>query len=1020
MKSIILKTFAIFIIQFGLFQLDIFSQISSDVTNYFQQEVNYTIRVKLDDKNHYLRGYEEIQYINNSNSVLTEIYFHIWPNAFKNEFTAFGKQKIEAGDKKFYFSKDKDRGFLDSLDFKANGVKLLFSEYNGNHDIVIVTLSKPLYPGESLNISTPFRVKIPETFSRLGHINQQYQITQWYPKPAVFDHKGWHPMPYLDQGEFYSEFGKFDVFITLPKNYVVGASGDLIDGEAEEKWMQNRNQLSLEKLKEPTKETNIVFKEEFSKNELKTLHYRISNTHDFAWFCDKQYYVMTDQIELPNSKRKVKTVALFNEKDKSNWEKATGYLNDAVYFYSKFVGEYPFSICTAVDGALSAGAGMEYPTITVVSGGSESGLKQVIVHEVGHNWFYGILGSNERIHPWLDEGCNSYMEMRTLKAMADRDLSKENKSNQSKSGTIRINGIPLSARAADAVGEKETFFNRYLFKAIEGLNLDQPIEEISENYSPENYGLIVYMKTTFSLRNLENYLGTDLFDKCMKGYFEKWKYKHPYPEDMRKSFEEIAHQDLGWFFVDYFKSADPIDFKALKAGYDPSGKKLNLNVDNKSGFSLPAFIAFKDKNEKIQFTKWSQPILGKSEIKFTGINLDGIKFIDLNSEQPFPEMNHTNNSFVVKKDGTIKRKCTGLNLKFAYSFDRHRRRSINYFPAIGGNTRDGFLLGLGFYMQPSPAKHIEFHALPMYGFGNDKLSGSLGFTYRIFANDIVRKVEFRTRTALFADFLHSKNSIDFYFKPKSFRSNITNILSISSYHIGLRDVTGNKFVFKNDYKPYYVAARWSYLNNKTINKYGIDAEFGFHDQDAIRVMISPKYIRNYTRKGEIHLSAFAGGFITNKNVPKPLRLGLSGSFDPFGENIYFDRPILYADDRPQVTTWLNRQITEDQGSFKSITGVTTANWLVSASGAISMPFTSNIKIFGDIGFLPNENTKLIEKTYFDAGVSVHAFKKILNIYYPLTGSIYNHNVPQSFKNFYQNITFSIKINELLKTTKFFR
>ena len=207
--------------------------------SYFQQTVNYNIKVSLVDTSNELNAFETIDYYNNSSFELHEIYFHLWPNAYKNDKTAWAKQQVENGSTKFYYSKESDRGYIDQLDFRVNGQNITWKLDTNNIDICVLTLNTPLAPGDHVSITTPFHVKIPYSFSRLGHVGQSYQITQWYPKPAVFDKYGWHAIPYLDQGEFYSEFGTFDVFITLPKNYVVGATGDLVDGEQESIWLDS-------------------------------------------------------------------------------------------------------------------------------------------------------------------------------------------------------------------------------------------------------------------------------------------------------------------------------------------------------------------------------------------------------------------------------------------------------------------------------------------------------------------------------------------------------------------------------------------------------------------------------------------------------------------------------------------------------------------------------------------------------------------------------------------------------------
>jgi len=209
-------------------------------SSYFQQEVNYEIHVSLNDTAHSLSANIIIDYTNNSPNTLDFLMFHIWPNAYKEPTTALGEQFLDMGNTDFYYADDSLRGYMDSLDFTVDGQPIKWNLTEKNIDIARLELNKPLKPGETIKIKTPFYVKIPSSeFSRLGHSGQSYQITQWYPKPAVYDKNGWNAFPYLNQGEFYSEFGRFDVYITVPKNYVIGATGDLVDCKAEEQWLDS-------------------------------------------------------------------------------------------------------------------------------------------------------------------------------------------------------------------------------------------------------------------------------------------------------------------------------------------------------------------------------------------------------------------------------------------------------------------------------------------------------------------------------------------------------------------------------------------------------------------------------------------------------------------------------------------------------------------------------------------------------------------------------------------------------------
>ena len=521
-----------------------FYKINFSQKNYFQQEVNTSIEVSLNDKKHELNASEKIEYINNSPDKLDSIIFHLWPNAYKNINTALAKHDLENGELNFRFSDIKDKGFIDSLNFNSNNKKLNWSYYNKHIDIAVVYLNETIFPGDTIVITTPFRVKIPlGIYSRLGHIGQSYQITQWFPKPAVYDKKGWHPIPYLSQGEFYSEFGSYDVEITLPDNYVVGATGDLVNNDNELAFLNNKvkeTELIIESNKATT--YDLSFPE--SSNTFKTLHYHQENVHDFAWFADKRYHVLKGEIELPFSKRKVNTWAMFTNNEFDLWENAITHINDATYNYSLWVGEYPYNHVTAVDGSISAGGGMEYPNITVIGeSGNNYFHDQVITHEVGHNWFYGILGNNERENAWMDEGINSFVEYRH---MEKKYPSKKSSKNSNLLKTLQLNGKSLMQLG---------------YKYNASRNNDQPIQMGANLYTSMNYGLIVYGKTGIGFNYLKEYLGKTVFDTCMHNYYNKWKFKHPEPKDIKEVFETSSSKNLDWFFDTYIKTTTKIDYK---------------------------------------------------------------------------------------------------------------------------------------------------------------------------------------------------------------------------------------------------------------------------------------------------------------------------------------------------------------------------------------------------------------------------------------------------------------------------
>jgi hypothetical protein len=475
---------------------------------YWQQNVNFTINVSLTDNDHTLDAFETIDYTNNSPDTLRFIWFHIWPNAYKNDRTAFSEQLLKERRTDFYFSKPTEKGYINQLDFKVDGSNVTIVNDSNNIDIIKVLLPKPLLPRTKITIATPFKVKLPYNFSRGGHVGNDYQVTQWFPKPAVYDRKGWHQMPYLDQGEFYSEFGKFDVQITLPSAYVVAATGILQDTE------------TLKQLKEKGHHT--------IEGTTKTWRYLQDSIHDFAWFASKDFTVKYDTVMLPS--KKVIDVFSYYKPSYKTWSESVAFAKEGLRKYSEWVGDYPYSIASVVQGSRNEmSSGMEYPTITnITEQGGGKDLDVTIVHELGHNWFYGALATNERKHPWMDEGMNSYYENRYEKK--------------------KYSGLSKVKKASSLKNKLPEDEEDLLLETMAKMHKDQPIETSSEDFTPINYALVAYYKTRRWMQKLESDLGKQLFDSSMRNYYRDWKFKHPYPEDFRASIEKSTGRDLDSIF----------------------------------------------------------------------------------------------------------------------------------------------------------------------------------------------------------------------------------------------------------------------------------------------------------------------------------------------------------------------------------------------------------------------------------------------------------------------------------------
>lgn len=547
---------------------------------YWQQQVNHTINVSLNPANHSVKGFQQIEYVNNSNDSLSFIWFHIYPNAYKNDKTAFSNQLLKNGRTDFYFAHDSLRGYINQLSFMVDGRQLTITNHPEHIDIIKVLLPKPLAPKNSIIINNNFNVQLPYNFSRGGHVGNTYQLTQWYPKPAVYDAKGWHPMPYLDQGEFYYEFGNYDVTINVPKEYLVASTGVLQNAEQLEALKQlGKTPINKQKnfVAEPEKKLVKVFSpkqfqprktskktdnepiKNTAKQSLVEFHFTQNNVTDFAWFASPKFLVMYDTLAL---KDKVIDVFSFLPSERvNNFKNSIKDAKSAIKFYNENVGVYPHQTVTVVVGNQEKSDGMEYPTITYLNTEDDKvATNNIIYHELGHNWFYGILATNERNHPWMDESINSFYEEKLANALKNNKKLRELKP---KSPSKFINLQPIDGLTV-------------VRKALIGVQKIVPTDTTSEAFSETLYGFLVYQHGARLMEDLEQRLGKEKFTQAMKSYYEEWKFKHPQPQDFINSIEKTTGQSIYNWYLQFKNLPDTPTKKTIKPAFI-----VNLNNTHK-------------------------------------------------------------------------------------------------------------------------------------------------------------------------------------------------------------------------------------------------------------------------------------------------------------------------------------------------------------------------------------------------------------------------------------------------------
>ncbi len=978
------KAFLFFVFYFGI-AFELSSQ------SYFQQEVNYSIVVTLNDKVHELNAFERIEYINNSDDTLKFIFFHLWPNAYSGNNTDLAKQISLWKGKEKLFGDNNLKGFIDSLDFKVNSRQVNWMLLPDQPDICKLLLDEYLCPGDTIIISTPFHVKIPlGVTSRLGHIGESYQISQWYPKPAVYERSGWHQMPYLDQGEFYSEFGSFDVNITLPDNYTVGATGDLCNEEE----VQRLDSLSYD-LSWKTATPNQ--KDDFPPSTLnyKTLRYTGTDIHDFAWFADKRFHVQKGSVNLPYSGRELTTWVMFTNQQKELWKDALEYVNSSILYFSDKIGDYPYNSFTAVQSALNAGAGMEYPGITVIGLADDAyALDQVIAHEACHSWFYSSLASNERRYPYMDEGITSAYEMRYLN---DRYPGKKLWELYFKKMKM-VRFLHIENMPVQQIQELE-----WLGQARQ--SLEQPLNLPAPDYTYLNYGALIYSKSAIGFSYLRNYLGDTVFDNAIHEYYRLWKSRHPQPDDLRRVFESVTGKELDWFFTDFIGTTKRIDYKIIALN------ESKLKIRNLGESASPVMIAG-IKGDKIIFQKWIDGFNGKKTIDvppgdYSELIIDPMHLM--------PDLYRLNNN--IRTTGIL-RKYDPLRLQFLYAFDDPDKRTIIYAPVVNWTREDGFMAGLSINNAVGLHQKVDYFVIPFYTFKNPGIAGFGRVAYNITPYDkLIRLATISLEGSQFGapgnqNYHTAKAGIDIYFKS----SNTTNALKHEVYgnYIAATDLykidLSEKAVMSSFFQFGYMMERRTVINPFNL-LVSLESNSSYQKTSA---EFNYRY-SYYGKKNGMDMRFFAGTMLKNNPDAQFYKLapsGRGGREQYLYQGTYPDRFRKFPD------TFFSRQMTTSEGGLVSPLNdsIGYSNWLISASFSSSFPGKAGkipVKPFmnillNDRGNGTGHNSPLFFEAGFKAGIW-----NIFEIYVPLVVSGNIESVSGSFKD---RIRFVLNLDSFFRGT----
>jgi hypothetical protein len=971
--------------------------VNAQERDYWQQKVDYIINVTLDDKTSTLDADITFVYYNNSPSELSFIYIHLWPNAYKGDGTALCDQLIKNGNTDLYYATEDKTGFIDKIDFKSNNAKLKWEIDSKYNDIAKIYLPKALKRGDSIVISTPFHVKIPSSeFSRLGHSEQSYQITQWYPKPAVYDSKGWHQMPYLNQGEFYSEYGSYNVYITLPDNYRVWATGDLIDGEKENNWLDSLSDI-VKKQRSFTDDLSFPT----SSTKTKTLHFYQNKVHDFAWFADKRYNVLRDYAHLENGDS-VLVQAMFTNEEAKLWQKSLKYLSQSTQYYSKMVGNYPYKTVTAVQGALSAGAGMEYPNITIIGiSGDDITLEETIMHEVGHNWFYGIFGFNERDYPWMDEGINTfYQSLYMQEYHPNLNLSQKYLERD-----VNLFGL----NKMDVLDE---MYWPLRFSA--SYNLDQASNLKAEQYTEVNYALDIYGKTSIIFHYLRDYLGEEKFDKIMHDFYKEWHYKHPQPEDFVSFFEKNCNKNLDWFFKDLLGSKKRNDYKIVKT--HTVGDSLVLKLNNKGDINAPVLITAKNSIGDITEQKWIDGKYGSFE---TSILSRDYSKIEINNPNYTMDFNPGNNYYYPNK---VFHKRKIPKLKLITDVPKAEESVLYFSPLIGWNNYNKFMFGAIFTNHSLFEKKYEYEVMPLYSFKTKNLNGSFAVRRNFYTNTSIRRlsVGLSGKKYNYSSDVYENSynrlvpEVTFYFKNLEGYSNINHKLTLRA--VVVEKEYDNYIQQDGEYVPiqskqFYTIYNLKYLYENKRLMVPFDLKYNFEaNSDIIKMDFRTDFSINYFKpKKYLDVGLFAG-YMFKYDLDSKTDYSYKMSSWSGTDDYLFDYTYL---GRTESKGLLAAQMTQRDGGFYIPTSLG-RSWGMLFAGNLrsSIPFTNLIKLYYNIGIPVNPVNIAAsnwDKLLYEGGAMLSIIDRKFEIYFPFI-------LDKNTSNYYDlnNINYSQKIRFTLR------
>ena len=595
---------------------------------YWQNRADYQISVRLDEQKNEISGTEYITYTNNSPDELEFLWIQLDQNLFKSD--SRGSLIVPLSG-----SRGGSKGQVFDAGYKIKSVKLASGNSESELQYVIEDVTMQVFLPEAENArGGKIKLKIDYSFispdygsDRMGVLKTKngkiFAMAQWYPRMFVYDDiAGWNVIPYTGPSEFYLEYGDFDVNITAPANHVVVCSGELVNlkdvysPEKQKLWQQAANSDKTIIIRSASDAASAA---KSSGGEL-TWHYKMSNSRDVAWASSSSFIIDAARINLPGGKKSM-AISAYPAESNGNaaWGRSTEYTKASIELNSARWSEYPYPAATNVAADAS---GMEYPGIVFCSYKDKgSALWGVTDHEFGHTWFPMIVGNNERVHAWMDEGFNTF-----INTLTDDEFNK---------------------------GEyKEPKRDMHQFGALLTAPHLEPVTTSPDNMKEAHIAYLAYYKPAYGLVLLrDQILGPDRFDRAFKAYINRWAYKHPTPDDFFRTIENVAGEKLDWFWRSWFQNNWKLDQAVLGVNYVKNNPKNGslISIANLEKMPMPVVLEIKTKSGKTSRVKLPVEVWAKNNTwTFLHSSVEEIDRVVIDPDKVFPDYNSDNNTWKSK------------------------------------------------------------------------------------------------------------------------------------------------------------------------------------------------------------------------------------------------------------------------------------------------------------------------------------------------------------------------------------